>query len=242
MIGDRNMTLDYRTQFPQMRRARTVRASAVAAAIAAAALLAGCANRDSIVVGATPDDYRTNHPIVIAEKDVTIDIPVGTFDTQLSRVQRTAIDGFIDDYDRKQAPLVTILVPSGAVNDAAASNIAGALAGRMVKLGVPAGRVMTQHYQARSASEPAPLRVVYTAMRAQTGPCGKWPEDISDTAANKHYANFGCAYQNNLAAQIDNPADLLGPRKMAEVDTERRSVSIEDYRLRESTWTPEVGY
>lgn len=236
MIGDRNMTLDHRTQLPK---ARYARASAM---IVAAALLAGCANRDSIIVGSTPDDYRTNHPIVIAEKDVSIDIPVGTFDTRLSRLQRTAIDGFIADYDRKEAPLVTILVPSGAINDIAASNIAGALAERMVKLGVPAGRIMTQHYLARSASQPAPLRVVYTTMRAQTGPCGRWPEDISDTSDNKHYANFGCAYQNNLAAQIDNPADLLGPRRMTPVDTERRAVSIEDYRLRESPWTPEVQY
>ena len=39
-------------------------------------LLAGCAKRDSITVGAVPDDYRTNHPIVIAEKDAG-DRPAG---------------------------------------------------------------------------------------------------------------------------------------------------------------------
>ena len=33
--------------------------------------------RDSITVGAVPDDYRTNHPIVIAEKNQVIDLPVG---------------------------------------------------------------------------------------------------------------------------------------------------------------------
>ena len=32
-----------------------------------AAMLAGCATRDHVVVGAVPDDYRTNHPIVIGE-------------------------------------------------------------------------------------------------------------------------------------------------------------------------------
>ena len=35
------------------------------------------------------------------------------------------------------------------------------------------------------------------------------------TARNLPYANFGCAQQRNLAAQIANPADLLGPRTMA---------------------------
>ena len=50
-------------------------------------------------------------------------------------------------------------------------------------------------------------------MRAQTDKCGRWPEDLLHDAENKHYADFGCSYQNNLAAQIANPADLLGPRK-----------------------------
>ena len=45
-------------------------------AVAAVGLLAGCANRDSITVGAIPDDYRTNHPIVIAEKEAD-DRPAG---------------------------------------------------------------------------------------------------------------------------------------------------------------------
>ena len=53
-----------------------------------------------------------------------------------------------------------------------------------------------------------------------------------DNAENKHYADFGCSYQNNLAAQIANPADLLGPRKLTEVDAEKRGVVIDEYRKR----------
>jgi len=29
---------------------------------------------------------------------------------------------------------------------------------------------------------------------------------------NKSYYNFGCAYQRNMAAMVDNPADLVQPR------------------------------
>ena len=85
-------------------------------------------------------------------------------------------------------------------------------------------------YQAPSVDISAPVRVAYTAMRAQTNKCGRWPEDILDNAENKHYANFGCSYQNNLAAQIADPADLLGPRKLSEVDAEKRGVVIDEYR------------
>ena len=53
---------------------------------------------------------------------------------------------------------------------------------------------------------------------------------LADTTDNKHYANFGCATQNNLAAQIANPGDLIAPRGMTPIDAERRSNVIETYR------------
>ena len=51
-----------------------------------------------------------------------------------------------------------------------------------------------------------------------------------ETSENKHYANFGCSYQNNVAAQIANPADLLGPRKQTPIDAANRSAVIDDYQ------------
>ena len=72
---------------------------------------------------------------------------------------------------------------------------------------------MIASYQASPQEASAPVRVSFAAMRAQTDKCGRWPDDLLQTSENKHYANFGCSYQNNLAAQIANPADLLGPRK-----------------------------
>jgi pilus assembly protein CpaD len=53
-----------------------------------------------------------------------------------------------------------------------------------------------------------------------------------ETSENKHYADFGCSYQNNLAAQVANPADLLGPRKQTEIDAENRDKVIDVYRNR----------
>ncbi|MGY3328757.1 pilus biogenesis lipoprotein CpaD [Mesorhizobium sp. USDA 4775] len=65
-------------------------------AAAMTALLAGCAQRDSITVGAIPDDYRTNHPIVIAEKNQKIDLPVGAGDRGMTGSQRDTLLGFLD--------------------------------------------------------------------------------------------------------------------------------------------------
>lgn len=220
---------------------RLPRAAGVAAAVAAA-LLAGCASRDSIKVGSIPDDYRTNHPIVISEQDKTVDIPVGVADRGISRLQRVAVDGFIAGYDRSAAPVVGIMVPYGSTNQAAASAVAADLVKRLRAAGVPEGRILHQPYDAARYGDSAPIRLSYAEMRASTGPCGRWPADLMENSENKHWANFGCSYQNNLAAQIANPADLLGPRKPSEIDTARRSVSIDDYRERYSGWTREVEY
>ena len=204
--------------------------SALALSVALA-LLAGCANRtDAVVVGAVPDDYRTNHPILIAEKDMVIDLPVGPGDRGMTATQRAALGGFLTNYDRGASPALTILKPVGSQNELAASHAASAFAGFAKKQGVPASRISISAYQAEAMETAPPVRVMFTAMKAQTNKCGRWPADLADTTENKHYANFGCSYQNNLAAQIENPGDLLGPRKMTEIDAENRGMVIEDYQ------------
>ena len=66
---------------------------------------------------------------------------------------------------------------------------------------------------------------------AEAPECGHWPTNLADDPRNLPYPNFGCAQQHNLAAQIANPADLLGPRTM---DAGRRGAP----RRSSSTSTP----
>jgi pilus assembly protein CpaD len=212
-------------------------------AIVAAALFSGCAKRDSITVGSVPDDYRTNHPIAIAEKEEVLDLPVGASDRGMTGQQRVALEGFLSGYDRSAVPVLKILTPAGAANEAAASYAASDFARLARSSGVPASRVMIMSYQAASLETSAPIRLAFTAMKAQTGKCGRWPEDIlKENANNKHYANFGCSYQNNLAAQIANPADLLGPRKSAPIDATKRGVAIDEWQNTPGEWDSEVDY
>ncbi len=220
-------------------------AASILAAVAIG-LLAGCAKRDSITVGAVPDDYRTNHPIVIAEKEEVLDLPVAAGDRGITRSQKIAIDGFLDRYDHSASPLVTISVPMGSANDVAAADAARDITGFLHKRGVPQSRIALSSYQSPSVEIAAPIRLSYTAMRAQTNKCGQWPDDILNDTENKHYADFGCSYQNNLAAQVANPMDLMGPRKQTTIDAENRSRVIDLYRgrgvPREFQGTSEVDY
>jgi len=77
-----------------------------------------------------------------------------------------------------------------------------------------------------------PIRVSYPKVVASAGPCGRWPEDLMKNSENKHYADFGCSYQRNLAAQVANPNDLIGPRKQGDIDATNRNDVINVYRAR----------
>jgi pilus assembly protein CpaD len=212
-------------------------------AAAAVSLLSGCGSmkRDSVTVGAIPDDYRTNHPIVIGEKHEVIDLAVAVDGYRLTRSQKDSLEGFLAYYDKTAGAPVTILIPAGSANQAAAAAVSNEMAAVLYGSGVPHGYVRVQAYHAGQAAS-APVRVTYSGVRASTGKCGRWTEDLTKNTENKHYTNFGCSYQNNLAAQIANPGDLLGPRRQTEIDAERRAIVIEDYQTAESDFSPETRY
>ena len=89
----------------------------------------------------------------------------------------------------------------------------------------------------------ATITLSYPRIAAVAGPCGLWPEDLGPSIKdpsyfeNKEYYNFGCAYQRNMAAMIDNPSDLVQPRSETPAYTARRSEAFEKYRKGNQTTT-----
>ena len=55
--------------------------------------------------------------------------------------------------------------------------------------------------------------------------------------SNRLAPNHGCATQNNLAAMVADPADLVGPKTMTPADAGRRNTVLEKYRAGEATAT-----
>jgi pilus assembly protein CpaD len=69
-----------------------------------------------------------------------------------------------------------------------------------------------------------------------------WPEDLGPTwdshhEENRPYWNHGCASQRNLAAMVDNPADLVQPRTETPSPTARRTTVLDKHRLGTPTAT-----
>lgn len=77
--------------------------------------------------------------------------------------------------------------------------------------------------------------IIVTKSGAHAKDCGYWPEDMTQTARNEAYANFGCSQQNNIAAMVANPRDLERPRRQAPADATRRSKIFDNYRQGEAT-------
>ncbi len=211
-------------------------------ALLSATVISGCASmhRDHVTVGSVPQDYRTNHPISLTEREVTLDLVAQSGD--LTKGEINTLEGFMQNYDGSSGETVRLMVPAGSANEAAAKRKASALSSALVKFGVSRGAIISVPYGVADASSVAPVRVAYTTLKAVTNACGRWPEDLGETSENRNYANFGCSYQQNLAAQVANPTDLLHPRKTTSIDPERRGTAIDDWQAGDSTFDQTITY
>lgn len=207
------------------------------ALLAVAALSQGCA-RDPQTTGAIPDDYRTRHPITLSEAQHSLDIPVSPADNRLPGAMAENVKGFVQNYVASSTSIVQMQVPTGSANAASASLIKRQIRSVLTSSGISSGKIVEVPYGASPYGDAAPIRLSYVAVTAMTGQCGQWPEDLnSNTSSNKSWYNFGCASQSNLAAQIANPMDLVGPRGMSPINAERRSLVLDKYRAGKNTAT-----
>jgi pilus assembly protein CpaD len=109
--------------------------------------------------------------------------------------------------------------------------------------GVPPRGLVVRRFHPDDPRLMAAIRLSYPRISAVAGPCGLWPEDLGPSIKNKSYFenksyyNFGCAYQRNMAAMIDNPSDLVQPRSETPAYTPRRNVAFEKYRKGTTTTT-----
>jgi pilus assembly protein CpaD len=99
---------------------------------------------------------------------------------------------------------------------------------------VPPKGIIVRRYPAPGPNI-APIRVSYPRIMAQAGPCGIWPEDIGPSLNRNYFENqpvwnHGCSMQRNLAAMVDDPADLVQPRGETPAYTMRRTTVLEKYR------------
>jgi pilus assembly protein CpaD len=226
---------------PSPRRNGPIRIAGVAAMIAMTALLGACASRpDRTTTGSVPDDYRRNHPITLAEAEHTLDVPLAAGEHGLTSSTRDLIKGFAQDYAALSKGTITIALPMNAANSPTAQRLRGEIRSALTVNGVPGSRIVFASYQTPGGNVSAPVKLAFVAVTAMTNACGQWPTDMvtgPTMIENRNYENFGCASQQNLAAQIANPNDLVGPRGMSPIDAQNRAAVIDAYRTGDTSST-----
>ena len=175
-------------------------------------------------------DYHERHPIVLGKRPTSLDLfPVGG---RLDTLSRDKLKAFAERYREFGSGEVTILTPAG---DDSSAGIVPEIRKSLYANGLR-GYVSVGSYPVEDRALASPVRLVFKGLKAEVaGPCGEWPTDLAsgssiETWKNQSYPNFGCATQSALAAQIDDPRDLVQARGSTPPDETMRLRAIQQVR------------
>jgi pilus assembly protein CpaD len=208
----------------------------------AAAVLAGCYTASEALLDTIPDDYRQRHPIVLKEAPRSVELFIGNRRGTLNGEQRAQVLAFAQAWRNESTGGVLIDVPSGTPNERSAIAALQEVRSILTAAGVPPDAVATRPNAPSDPRKLATMRLHYPKVTADAGPCGLWPYDLGPTYHREHYENrsyynLGCASQRNLAAMVENPADLVQPRSEIPSYTGRRTFVLDKHRRGESSAT-----
>jgi pilus assembly protein CpaD len=177
-----------------------------------------------------PGDFEARHPIVLVSAPARMDVyPLrGALDARTL----TSLRAFAERYREVGSGEIVILSPGRRDQD---TRTIGEIRRILASAGLR-GRIRTGSYIPFDSDGAAPIRVAFMALHAKVRtPCGSWPEDLASGSSlegwkNEPYANFGCATQSVVAAQVDDPRDFVQARTLGPSDVAMRTRAIEDVR------------
>ncbi len=190
----------------------------------------GCATDYASSDPAFPGDFDARHPIVLASAPTHMDVyPLGgTLDARTV----ASLRAFAERYRKFGSGEIVILTPGRT--DRYATTV-GEIRRVMARAGLR-GRIGAGSYVPTDSDSAAPVLVTFMALQAKVSTsCGAWPEDLASGSSlqgwkNEPYANFGCATQSVVAAQVDDPRDFVQARTLGPSDVAMRTRAIEDVR------------
>jgi pilus assembly protein CpaD len=216
----------------------------VGALLGLSCALAACNQTGELVTGGIPsNDYRQRHPIAVTEANRSIVVFVGHARGGLSAPQRADVMGLAQSWVREGTGAIVADVPADPTYGRAAAASYREIRSVLMAGGVPARAITERPAQAEYSDAMPTIKLSYPKITAVAGPCGLWPEDLgpnidnSGYNENRPYHNFGCATQRNLAAMVDNPADLEQPRPESPAYAPRRAIAFDKYRKGVTTAT-----
>jgi pilus assembly protein CpaD len=212
---------------------RIFAAAARLAALCLALAAAGCNTDQAAYAPPYPSDFRDRYPIKIAEAERSIEIYGGSGHGRLTASQRAEVAAFARAWRRESSGLLFVDVPVGVRAKFSVRQTTREVTSVLAAMGVPPSAIERRPYRLAEPATFAPIRIAYPQVRAVTGRCGMWIDNIGPgfhSVENDPYWNHGCANQRNLAAMIVNPEDLVQPRAEGRPDAGRRQVVLDKWR------------
>jgi pilus assembly protein CpaD len=142
---------------------------------------------------------------------------------------RANVQGFGLKFLNSRSALIAIVVPQGSANARVAGWLANEIQDALIGAGVSARSIEIRSYKANRSEQTAPIRLAYARIAARTAACGPWTDSMVMAKENTNYGAYGCASQQNLAAMVDNPLDLLYPRAPTASYAARRQKVLDNY-------------
>lgn len=197
------------------------------AALATILIAGSCSTTDPNSV--VWEDGARNHPILVepSYRDLKVQFAGGA--DGMSSDDAVKFDNFLADYRAHGNGSLGISVPNGPASRAAITFFGE----RAAATGISRDKILVSTRDV--ANGDTRVDVTYIAYSARTQACGDWSENESFTLDNSTPKRFGCSVQQNIAAMVADPRDLLGPGRMGPVDTARRATVMEKYEKGEVT-------
>lgn len=237
------MTHQAQEQTPAFNRRKSAVMKVAAVSVLALSLVA-CRGHlsDEYKLGMLKIDHDEMHPIHVTKQPATMSIPVHRGSYGLGSHEQSRVSHFLSKYRARDMgnSKLFVSVPSGSANEVEAMQAVADLRHMISEYGFDATTVQVKPYQASRHAQP-PIRVSYLRYVAEGPDCANFPTNLARQFDNLHHENFGCFNQQNFAAMVANPADLLGPRTMTPRSEERRRVIWEKWQKGETTGAERSG-
>ncbi|MEM8986552.1 MAG: CpaD family pilus assembly protein [Pseudomonadota bacterium] len=179
--------------------------------------------------------FQERHPISVDAQTMTMEITAEPGAFALSAVDKARVRAFAGVYQEKGHGPLTLTFPSGSQNVKISVAYAAEVRQTLRDAGIPWSLIEGASYRAPGDSDQSTMFLSFTRYVASTAPCGDWSGDLAKSPRNTPWANFGCATQQNFAAMIADPRDLVEPTPTTPADAQRRAVVLEKYGAGEVT-------
>jgi len=170
---------------------------------------------------------QSAHPITVASRLVSVEVHVARDSTELSEEDGAHVARLAADYRARGSGKLSIASPDLG-GDRTVLQIAGEMSNIAMDQGVDPDSIELSKYHAQSAD--APIVMTYSLYQATPSACGNWTANYAYAPLNHETPDLGCATQNNLAAEIENPRDLVVARDVKPGDQARRAYVLDQYR------------